>query len=241
MDPTSDEQSSALLSHRLSQRQMEKAPEGLVGNYREQQHEYSPEHIDRRLPSPRPQQQHAENHDLPPPLPYGTTTPPTTRFLAKAPSDRLENGAPHVNAKTPSHVGGRHLSPPPHPDTGNDGVEAAGDGDGEDEEDEDEDEDDMYTDEVNQDHLHTAKPVAAGTETETVPTVSTGGGHTVEPSAADIHPQDEPEGYEHGITDKSMQKEPTRDVSGDDTGVEADTPSGGRVLAHGSTEEVHAA
>jgi hypothetical protein len=62
----------------------------------------------------------------------------------------------------------------------------------------------------------------------------------VEPSAADIPPQDEQEGFEHGM-DKTLQKELTRDASGDDTVVEANAPSGGGVLAHasasGSTEE----
>ena len=221
---------------------MEKAPEGIVGDYREQQQEYdrhAPEHVDRRLPSPRPQQQHVEDHDLPPPLPYGTTTPPTAsrtapHFVTTVNSDRLENGVAHGNAKTPSHVGGRHLSPPPHPDTENDGVEAVT---GDDDDSEDEDDDDIYADDVNQDHVRSTEPVA-GTETKTVPTVSTGGGPAVEPSAADIHPEDEQEGH---VTDKTLQKEPTRDVTGDDTGVEANAPSGGGVLAHGSTEQVHAA
>jgi hypothetical protein len=99
-------------------------------------------------------------------------------------------------------------------------MEATGDGD----DIEDEDEDDMYTDDVNQDHV---QPVATGTEPETVPTVSTGGGPAVEPSAADIHPQHE---HERGITDKTLHN----------TGVEGKAPSGGGVLAHGSTEEVHA-
>ena len=223
------------MSHRLSQRQLEKAPEGVIGNYREQHPEFdhTPEHVDRRLPSPRPQLHHADNHSLPPPIPYGgTTTPPTPsrtapRFVTNVNSDRMENGAAHGNAKIPSHVGGRHLSPPPHPDTENDGVEAAGDGDDV----EDEDEDDFYADDVNQDHVH---PVAAGTEPEIV---STGG---VEPSAADIHPHDEQEGYEHGIGNKALQKEPMRDVSGGNHRVEANSPSGGGVMTHGSTEEMHA-
>ena len=238
-----DEQPSARLSHRLSQRQMEKAPEGVVGNHREQQQEHlSPEHGDRRLPSPRPQQRHAGNHDLPPPLPYGITTPPTAsptapRFVTKVNSDRLENGAAHGNAnKAPPHVGGRHLSPPPHPDTE---MEAAA-GDGDDDEDDNDDNDDIYTDDVHQDlgdHVRTAEPVAARTETETVPTVGAGEGPALEPFIADIHPRDEQEGYEHGVTDKNrdtLQKEPTRDVYG----VEANAASSGGVLAssHGSTE-----
>jgi hypothetical protein len=206
---------------------MEKAPEGIVGNYPEQQPEHdhmTPEHVDRRLPSPRAQPQ----QNLPPPIPYGTTTPPTPnragpRFLTKVNSDRLENGAAHGNAKIPSHVGGRHLSPPPHPDTETDGVEATGDG----EEIEDED-DDMYMDDVNQDHVH---PVATGTEPKTVPSVSSGGG----PTAADIHHHDE---HRHGITDKTLQNEHTRDVS-DDTRGEANAHSGGGVMAHGSAEDVH--
>ena len=198
---------------------MEKAPEGLVGNYREQQQEYdrhAPEHVDQRLPSPQ-QQQHVESHDLPPPLPYGTTTPPTAsrtapRFVTTVNSDRLENGVAHK----PSHVGGRHLSPPPHPDTENDGVEAVT-GDGDDNEDEDEDDDDIYTDDVHQNLGDHVRPVAAGTETQTVPnvstgggpaetethtvpTVSTGGGPAVEPLATDIHPQDEQEGF--GLTEE---------------------------------------
>ena len=212
---------------------MEKAPEGIAGNYREQQPEYdhTPEHIDRRLPSPRPQPQHAENHNLPPPIPYGSTTPPTPgrtapRFVTKVNSDRLENGAAHGNAKTPSHVGGRHLSPPPHPDTENDGVEATGDGD----EIEDED-DDMYAEE---DHV---QPVAAArTEPESAH-VSTAGGPAVGPSTANIHPQDE---HKHGITDMTPQREHVKDLSGDDTRAEANAPSGGRVLAHGLTDD-HAA
>lgn len=150
------------------------------------------------------------------------------------------HGNGHGNAKI-SHVGGRHLSPPPHPDTENDGVEVIGD---DSEEEEDDDDDDIYTDDVHQtlgDHVH---PVAAGTETQTVPAVSTGGGPAGEPSAADIHPQGEQEGYERGVVDKNhdaLQKEPTRDVSRDDTGVGANASSGGGVLANGSTEEVHAA
>jgi hypothetical protein len=49
----------------------------------------------------------------------------------------------------------------------------------------------------------------------------------VEPSAVDIPPQDEQEGFEHGM-DKTLQKELTRDASGDDTVVEtnAQAPSG---------------
>ena len=203
------------MSHRLSQRQMEKAPEGMVGSYQEPVYDHTPEHVARRLPSPHPQPQHA---NLPPPIPYGSTTPPTPsrmvpRFVTKANSDRLENGAVHGNvhgnAKAPSHVGGRHLSPPPHPD-----MEATGDGD-----DIEDDDDDMYTDVVNQ-------PVTART-TEPVPKASTGGGPAVEPSAADIPRQHE---HEHGITDKPFQKELMRDVSRDDSGVEAN-------VAHGSMEE----
>lgn len=216
---------------------MEKAPEGIVGNHQEQQPEYdhTPEHVNRRLPSPLPQQQYAENHNLPPPIPYGTATPPTAsrtapRFVTNVNSDRVGNGAAHGNTKTPSHVGGRHLSPPPHPDTENDGVEdVTGDGDGENED----EEDDFYADDDQ------VPPV--GTETETVPTARNGGSPAVEPSVADIHPQDEQEGYEHGVTDKTLQKELMRNGSGGDTGVEANGPSGGGVLAHGSTEEVHAA
>ena len=40
----------------------------------------------------------------------------------------------------------------------------------------------------------------AETETHTVPTVSTGGGPAVEPLATDIHPQDEQEGF--GLTEE---------------------------------------
>ena len=171
-----------------------------------------------------------DSRNLPPPIPYGATTPPRTvpRFVTKVNSEKMENGVAHANAKMPSHVGGRHLSPPPHLNTEDvDGVEGVT-GEGEDNEDEDDDE--MYADDdVNQDQLHTAEPV--GTETETVP-VGEG------PTAADVHPQDEQqEGFEHhGITDRDLQqKESTRDVSGDDdTRVETN----GGALAHGSMEEL---
>ena len=213
------------MSHRLSQRQMEKAPEGMTGSYQQPAYDHTPEHVTRRLPSPLPQPQHA---NLPPPIPYGSTTPPTPsrtvpRFVTKGVPDRLENGVVHGNmhhgnVKAPSHVGGRHLSPPPHPD-----MEATGDGD----DIEDEDDDDMYTD-VIQDNV-AARPVP-----ETAPKVSTGGGHAVEqPSAADIHRQHEH--HEHGVADKTFQKESTR--GDDDIGVEADGHPGGGVLPPGSTEE----
>ena len=91
---------------------------------------------------------------------------------------------------TPSHVGGRHLSPPltPHPDTGNDVICTGG---------------------VNQGVGDHVRPVAAGIETETVPSmVSAGGGMAVSkhwrpPPPPDIHHQDNQEGYEHGVSDKN--------------------------------------
>lgn len=214
---------------------MEKAPEGIRGPQPDYNH-HAPED-DRRLPSPHPQ--HVETGDLPPPLSYHTASPPATasrtapRFVTKDNSDKVVNGTALGTAKTPAHVGGRHVSPPPRLDT--DVEAAAGDGDDIDEE------DDMYTDD--QDHFESAEPVGAGIKAETVPTVSTGGGPAIEPSvAADIHPQDEQEGYEHHdeITDKRLQKEPTSDVSGDDTRVEANAPSSGGALAHGSREMLHA-
>lgn len=217
---------------------MEKAPEGIVGEPQQVYNRHSPEHVDPRLSSPR----HAEHRDLPPPLPYGITTPPTAsptgpRFVTKANSDRLENGAARGNGnKALPHVGGRHLSPPPHPDTESYGVEAVT-GDGDDNEVEEDDDDDIYTDDVHQDvGDHSAEPVAARTATETMPSIR--GGPAVEPSAADIHPRDEQEVY-HKDRD-TLQKEQRRDVSG----VEGNASLGGGVLAssaHGSAEEVHAA
>jgi hypothetical protein len=67
-----------------------------------------------------------------------------------------------------------------------------GDGDG------NEDDDDIYTDVVHQSLVDHVRPFAAGTEIKTAPTVSSGGVHAVEPYTADIHPQDEQEGYERG-------------------------------------------
>ena len=153
-----------------------------------------------------------EPQHLLPPLLYDTTISPTAtssptapHFTTKVDSDRLKNGTVHGNAnKTPSHVGGRHLSLPltPHPDTENDVI---------------------YTDGVNQNVGDHVRPVAAGIETEIVPsTVSAGGGMAVSkdwrlPAAADIHPQDEQERYERGVSDKNrdtLQKKPTKDLTG---------------------------
>jgi len=271
MDFTSDEQPLTHRSRRLSKRQMEKAPEGMAEDYQEQQqesHRHSPDHVDRgRLPSPRQQQQHVGDHTLPPPVPYGgppspTTSPPGPRFVTndtKVNSGSHENGVlGHGNVRKgsiiPSHVGGRHVSPPPPLDTENDGEEVTGDGD-----DNRDEEDDIYTDDGNRDvsdHVRSTESAAPGTEAGTVPAVGTG----VHPYAVDeVGPRrldgDEPEGYEHGATDMSheaQQKEPTVGVSVDVNGMKTNASiSGGtlisvvassnNVVPGGLTEEGYAA
>jgi hypothetical protein len=220
---------------------MEKAPEGIAvgGNHHDR---HSP--VDQTLLSPtRLQQQQAVNHELPPPLPYGITasTPPAAsptapRFVTTTKinnSERLmENGgAAAAHGKAPAHVGGRHLSPPPHPDTGMEAVT----GDDDDEVEEEDDDDDIYTDDVGE---HDVLPsAAAGTEPETKTAPTVGTGHPQQ------KPRDEQEGYdEHEVVadkNRQLQKEPTRDVSGyDDTRVEEEENALSGVLAHGSTEEV---
>jgi hypothetical protein len=149
--------------------------------------------------------------------------------------DGLQNGAAHWHARkvatVPSHVGGRHISPPPpHADIETDGEENdTGDGD---DNDGVEDEDDIYADDVDQDigdHLYAAEAPAPGTETRTVPTVRTGGGP--ESSAADSVHLDR-EGYDVPAKD-TLQQAPTRD-----TRVKANTSTA--TSDHGGSTEEHA-
>lgn len=232
MDPTSDEQPSAYRSRRLSRRQMEKAPEGIIEEQQEQQNRHSPDHVDRgRLSSPRLQQQQ-QQEDFPPTLPSASPGP---RF-----ANGLQNGIAHENTKkgatVPSHVGGRHFSPPPpHADIESDGEEGVtGDGDGDDrvededeDEEEDQDDDDIYTDDVHQDvgdRVRSTEPGAP--ETKAVHTDS-------------LHVDGE--GYEHGVS------QPTKDVPGDELAGEGNAPTGGagegliNTADRGEPTEMHAA
>ena len=106
-----------------------------------------------------------------------------------------------------------------------------------------EDEEDIYGDDtVNQDigdRVRATEAVTPATKTETLPTTgSTAEGPAVEPSATDgVHlDRKEPEEYGHGVADKQM--EPTKDVSGEDTGEEAHAPTA--TSDHGGSTEVHA-
>lgn len=201
MDPTSDEQPSTRRSRRLSKRQMEKAPAGVAEDYQEHQR-HSPVHVDRERPSsPRQQPQHSEDHILPPPLPYGiapTTSPSGPRFVPTTKASSA-NGDMKKGAIIPSHVGGRHLSPPPpHPDTEIDGEEVTGDGDDNDED------DDMYTDDEKRDVKDQVRYTEPGTpgsgEVGAVPAGED------QPSAEGFRPgEDEPEGYLYPATSKNRE------------------------------------